>query len=92
MTIPSGPPVRYPAKDSLSARIEDLEEALRLIVTVLQPDRQHEVDDRSWAALAVAYDALGLDQEFLWWLASTPLAHPAPVVSCPVPGPVTESA
>jgi hypothetical protein len=49
-----------PAPDS-GARIEDLEEALRRIVVVLQPDRRYDATDRDWAALAIACDALDID-------------------------------
>jgi hypothetical protein len=51
-----------------TARIEDLEEALRRIVVVLQPDGRHELCDRDLAALAVACDVLDLDVPEVDWL------------------------
>lgn len=42
-------------------RIEDLEEALRRIVTVISPDGCHICCDRDAAVLAIACDQLGLD-------------------------------
>jgi hypothetical protein len=60
---------RIPATRSAVAmqRLEDLEEALRRIVIVLQPDGQHPVTDRDLAALAIACDVLDLDfPEFDW--------------------------
>lgn len=42
-------------------RIEDLEEALRLIVCILQPNRHHTPSVHDWAVLAVACDQLGID-------------------------------
>jgi hypothetical protein len=59
------------ARDPSSVqRLEDLEEALRRIVIVLQPDGQHAVTDRDLAALAVACDVLDLDFPELDWLAA----------------------
>lgn len=46
----------------LDGRVEDLEEALRRIVCLLQVDGRHDVTDRDTAVLAVALDQLGLDQ------------------------------
>lgn len=43
-------------------RIEDLEEGMRRIVCVLEPDGRHDVTDRDRAVLAIALDLLGLDQ------------------------------
>jgi hypothetical protein len=51
-------------------RREDLEEALRRIVIVLQPDGRHPVTDRDLAALAVACDVLDLDFPEIDWLAA----------------------
>jgi hypothetical protein len=51
-----------------TARIEDLEEALRRIVVVLQPDGRHELCERDLAALAVACDVLDLDVPEVDWL------------------------
>ena len=42
-------------------RIEDLEEALRLIVCLLQPASRHLPTDRDWAVLAVTCDQLDID-------------------------------
>lgn len=44
-----------------AARIEDLEESLRRIVVLLNPDGHHEVTERDAAVLAIACDALLLD-------------------------------
>ena len=44
-----------------AARIEDLEEALRRIVTVLAPERSHQCCVRDSSATDIALDALGLD-------------------------------
>ena len=44
-----------------TARIEDLEESLRRIVTVVGHDPQHECCDRDDAVLAIALEILGLD-------------------------------
>ena len=43
------------------ARVEDLEESLRRIVTVIGHDPQHKCCDRDDAVLAIALDILGLD-------------------------------
>ena len=51
-----------------AARIEDLEEALRRIVVVLQPDGRHQLCDRDLAAIAVACDVLDLDVPEVDWL------------------------
>jgi hypothetical protein len=51
-------------------RLEDLEEALRRIVILLEPDGHHAVSDRDLAALAVACDVLDLDFPELDWLAA----------------------
>jgi hypothetical protein len=51
-----------------TARIEDLEEALRRIVVVLQPDGRHQLCERDLAALAVACDVLDLDVPEVDWL------------------------
>jgi hypothetical protein len=51
-----------------AARIEDLEEALRRIVVVLEPDGRHELCDRDLAAIAVACDVLDLDVPEVDWL------------------------
>ena len=51
-----------------AARIEDLEEALRRIVVVLQPDGRHQLCERDLAALAVACDVLNLDVPEVDWL------------------------
>jgi hypothetical protein len=51
-----------------AARIEDLEEALRRIVVVLQPDGRHQLCERDLAALAVACDVLDLDVPEVDWL------------------------
>jgi hypothetical protein len=51
-------------------RLEDLEEALRRIVIVLEPDGRHDVTDRDVAALAIACDVLDLDFPEINWLAS----------------------
>jgi hypothetical protein len=53
-----------------AARIEDLEEALRRIVVVLQPDGRHQLCDRDLAAIAVACDVLDLDVPEVDWLAA----------------------
>src|SRR6476619_3617937 len=45
---------REAAEAVTAARIEDLEEALRRIVVVLQPDGRHQLCDRDLAAIAVA--------------------------------------
>jgi hypothetical protein len=59
------------ARDALSTeRLEDLEEALRRIVILLEPDGHHDVTDRDLAALAVACDVLDLDFPELDWLAA----------------------
>jgi hypothetical protein len=42
-------------------RVEDLEEALRRIVVLLEPGSRHRPSAREWAALAVACDALDVD-------------------------------
>jgi hypothetical protein len=42
-------------------RVEDLEEALRRIVTVVAHDGRHEDTERDLAVLALALDALGLE-------------------------------
>jgi hypothetical protein len=46
---------------TLQARIEDLEEALRRMVVVCQPDGRHVECVREQAALAIALDQLNLD-------------------------------
>jgi hypothetical protein len=51
-------------------RLEDLEEALRRIVIVLEPDGRHDVTDRDIAALAIACDVLDLDFPETNWLAA----------------------
>ena len=56
------------ASTGAAARIEDLEEALRRIVVVLQPDGRHQLCDRDLAALAVACDVLDLDVPEVDWL------------------------
>jgi hypothetical protein len=61
---------RAPAEDATRQRLEDLEEALRRIVIVLEPDGRHDVTDRDMAALAVACDVLDLDFPELDWLAA----------------------
>ncbi|MHB2024608.1 MAG: hypothetical protein ACYCO3_15005 [Mycobacteriales bacterium] len=43
------------------AREEDLEEALRRIVVLLQPGNGRRTSDRDWAVLALACDALDID-------------------------------
>lgn len=43
-------------------RIEDLEEGMRLIATLVQRDGRHEVTERDEAILVVALDRLGLDE------------------------------
>jgi hypothetical protein len=55
---------------SIVQRLEDLEEALRRIMIVLQPDGQHPVTDRDLAALAIACDVLDLDFPEIDWLAA----------------------
>ena len=50
-------------------RLEDLEEALRRMVIVLQPDGRRSVTERELAALALACDVLDLDFPELDWLA-----------------------
>ena len=45
----------------LRVRIEDLEESLRRIVTVVGHDPQHKCCDRDDAVLAIALEILGLD-------------------------------
>ena len=44
-----------------ASRIEDLEEALRRIVTVISPDLRHVQCERGQAVLAIALEQLGLD-------------------------------
>lgn len=56
------------ASTGTAARIEDLEEALRRIVVVLQPDGRHQLCERDLAALAVACDVLNLDVPEVDWL------------------------
>lgn len=51
-------------------RLEDLEEALRRIMIVLEPDGRHDVTDRDLAALAIACDVLDLDFPEINWLAT----------------------
>ena len=51
-----------------AARIEDLEEALRRIIVVLEPDGRHQLCDRDLAAIAVACDVLDLDVPEVDWL------------------------
>jgi hypothetical protein len=53
-----------------AARIEDLEEALRRIVVVLQPDGRHQLCERDLAAIAVACDVLDLDAPEVDWLSA----------------------
>ncbi|MCW2549875.1 MAG: hypothetical protein JWN96_4335 [Mycobacterium sp.] len=64
----SGPPAA--ADEPWRQRLEDLEEALRRIVIVLEPDGRHDVTDRDVAALAIACDVLDLDFPEINWLAA----------------------
>jgi hypothetical protein len=61
-------PAHQAAEAAAAARIEDLEEALRRIVVVLQPDGRHQLCDRDLAAIAVACDVLDLDVPEDDWL------------------------
>jgi hypothetical protein len=56
--------------DRSRQRLEDLEEALRRIMIVLEPDGRHDVTDRDLAALAIACDVLDLDFPEIDWLAA----------------------
>jgi hypothetical protein len=56
--------------DPSRQRLEDLEEALRRIMIVLEPDGRHDVTDRDLAALAIACDVLDLDFPEIDWLAA----------------------
>jgi hypothetical protein len=56
------------AESATAARIEDLEEALRRIIVVLEPDGRHQLCDRDLAALAVACDVLDFDVPEVDWL------------------------
>ena len=62
-------PTRRPRRDRspgrvrrmTTARVEDLEESLRRIVTVIGHDPEHTCCDRDDAVLVIALDILGLD-------------------------------